>query len=233
MSCFTTHFVLFLLCVFNLSFVAFGLPVKHLSFESIKNGFKELFFQMIHQYSTRLIAQIPQTMIQRLPRSKIFFLDRNKRYGILEKLMNQQPYLYEDPLLAFSNTWTNSLLNSVVQEAFKAIMTGRVLGSVLYVVRTSLRFLLGPLVAQFLKTIVSNYAIESLLELSEDSPLTEAKKKIARSVLQLLSPTPTLDVSVEKLLFTVNHLLQQMIHCEEQFFNSVLILQYTSHGQRT
>ncbi len=185
---------------------AYGLPVKHLYLQSIKSDFKGLFFQSLHQFTMRLRFSVLSEHQEQLPNTKSFYYGCNEeRYSFLEKILLDQSYLYEDVLMAFGNMWTNTLLHAVVSDSFQAIVTGRVLGSAITTVCKSLRLLLGPLVAEYLKILASNFALERIVALETDiSPVAEEQKKMLRTRLQSLQP-PSLDVSFITLSLTIRY----------------------------
>jgi hypothetical protein len=123
-----------------------------------------LFFQLLRQYVNRQRITITEGFRQ-LKTAKMFYNAAGQRYPTFEKLFKAEPALYEDLLVKSSKTWSSSLLNSVVTEVCRAIATGQVVGSLLYWVRSSLKFLLSPMVTQLLKTLVANYSMERIMEL--------------------------------------------------------------------
>lgn len=123
-----------------------------------------MFFQLLRQYANRQRITVTEGFRQ-LKISKNFYAMAGQRYSTFEKLFKAEPALYEDLLVKSSKTWSSSLLNSVVTQVCKAIETGRVVGSLLSWVRSSLKFLLSPMVTQLLKTLVANYSMERIMEI--------------------------------------------------------------------
>eukprot|EP01114_Cavostelium_apophysatum_P014001 TRINITY_DN3512_c0_g1_i9.p1 TRINITY_DN3512_c0_g1~~TRINITY_DN3512_c0_g1_i9.p1 ORF type:complete len:5234 (+),score=1501.00 TRINITY_DN3512_c0_g1_i9:231-15932(+) len=201
---------------------AFGLEVAHFSADSIKLGFRDLFFSLVQHFCGLMGNQ--KWNGRKLQHTRLgFYSDPKKRFSYLKKLFDADPRLYEGMLVEFSKSWTSSLLHFVVTEACKAIQTGQVVGSLLFVVRRSFRFLLGPMVAQLLRTICSNYNLEPISQifLHDTQEKKEENEKSVQLVLETLKRTTTAP--------SLPKLIEKMVTMTEPNISIQFDIQFPSH----
>ncbi len=125
--------------------LGYGLKISKVTPSSIKNAFKKAFFTQVNKFMARwngrgsTPAYIPAA--------------RNK---ILKDFMDSNPHLYEEVLMQFSHSWSDSLLSVVVSDISEAIQKGSVVDSFASVVLSSLQFLLAPFALGFLRRLYGN-----------------------------------------------------------------------------
>jgi len=149
----------------------------------VREAFKDLFFSMVQQHcGTFSPIRIPVAGLRSAGEFYQAMLPL-KRYTFMKDLLERQPYIYSALLDNFAQSWSNSLLHTLVTEACEAIVKGEVVSSLVGVVRSHMRWLLAPLVVLLLQRLWSFWALDGVAALGATDKTREGEIVRAEKVL--------------------------------------------------
>jgi len=146
---------------------AFGLE-SGVDSKSVNEAFSTVFHELLANSMEQMLASNQSHQLTPLVHTTQFYQRlgvKQQRVAEMSRIIKANPYLTEQLLERFGQTWSSSLLNAVVHECCASLQRGEVVGSILHVVRNALRFLLAPMVVQIVRILVSNYNLEPIVEI--------------------------------------------------------------------
>jgi len=200
---------------------AFGLESTEIDGQSVQDAFASVFHELLTSSIEQMLASNQPLQLSPLVYTNQFYRQlgaKQQRVAEMTRVIKANPYLTEQLLERFGQTWSSSLLNAVMHESCASLQRGEVVGSILHVVRNALRFLLAPMVVQIVRTLVSNYNLEPIVEIerllaesqakaAEEPKLSRRQRKqlaqhrpgealqtLVRQVLRLIEPPPIREV---------------------------------------
>ena len=102
-------------------------------------------------------------------------------------------------MTSYAQTWTSSLLNSVIEDAAISIQKGEVVGSFVKVVQDSLRMFMAPLIKSTLSKLLNNSNLETVYTYLEKE---KSDLETSNYIRQILAVS---DVSYHKFLILLDY----------------------------
>jgi hypothetical protein len=137
---------------------SFGIPTKISERENLKY-FSSRFMEYTKQCCSKFV--VPKHVSTSLQFSKPFYTTDNftTRFDTFQQIFDENPMLLSNIIKTFSDAWSNSLLQTALEEAWENNL------SLLMHISNSLQHFLFPLAQHVVTILCSNYALEGILEM--------------------------------------------------------------------
>jgi hypothetical protein len=171
----------------------FGLSIE-IPENTLVEPFASRFFENLKQCCGDMVIH-PKS--HKLSHSKAFYshTDVDTRFRFLSEIFNSFPFLMKEILHNFSKTWTPALLYAILSEECEQIQLGRTANSLLHRMHSSIKGALFPLVVHIMRNICSNFALEAIAAIGDDTD----KQELLRLIVKTFTPPPLKDIQDQNL----------------------------------